>query len=89
MLAITALVGIIKRGKYTFVIIFSFSIRLFAASVNALAKKCQGSNPVNTNKAYGTPSEGNFATLPNTSVNTAIVMSGRSTAQMMPIVVCL
>ena len=47
-LTMTALVGMISRGKYTFEINPELPTRLLPASLNALAKNCHGSNAVNT-----------------------------------------
>ena len=55
-----------------------------------LAKYCHGSSAENTIIGYGTPlSLGNFATLPNITVNIAMLSNGLITLHAVPITVCL
>ena len=68
---------------------FALLTRLPLDSDNALLKKCHGNIPAKTRIGYGTPPEGNFASFPNTTVNTTIVRNGRSNAHATPITVCL
>lgn len=72
----TGAMGIIRRGKYTFVIIPDALNRLPLEAESAPAKYVHGTNAVKLNMAYGTPLESIFAKLPNTIVNTIILNSG-------------
>src|SRR5215471_17239614 len=87
---ITAAVGTIIRGKYTFVIKFELAIRLFDASLSAVEKSVHGSIPQSTTRAYGAvPSLANPATRPKITVKMIIVRNGRMIAHATPITVCL
>src|SRR4029079_5751575 len=52
-----------------------------AVSPNAVAKNCHGKSAVKVSTAYGTPSAGNFAMRPKTTVKMTIVRKGRMKAQ--------
>jgi hypothetical protein len=65
-------------------------MRLFTASESPVEKKVHGNIPAVTIKAYGAlPSDGNFASFPNTTVSTIIVKNGRKIAHAIPMTVCL
>src|SRR5204863_7584275 len=86
----TLAIGIINRGKYTLLIRFEFAMRLLDASVMPLANNAQGSIPAKTISGYGaSPADGNFAIRPKMTVNTTMVRSGRISADVAPIIVCL
>ncbi len=68
--------GIIRRGKYTFVMIFALLTMLIVDLVIPSANKVQGSNAASENKGYGTPSDGIFASPPKNSENTTIRNNG-------------
>jgi hypothetical protein len=68
----------------------AFPIRLLLASPSAVEKNCHGSMAAKTSKAYGTePGAGSLATLLKMNVKTSMVRKGRTSAQAMPIAVCL
>lgn len=86
---ITVLTGTIKRGKYTFVSKLEFDINELLDSLNEDEKNCQGKVAAETNKIRGTPSGTSESNNHPIKAITKIVNSGRSTAQAIPITVCL
>src|SRR6266852_3598605 len=62
---------------------------LLLPAVMARAKYCQVISPDSTNSGYGSPSDGIPASLPNTNVNTRVLISGLSNAQPIPKTACL
>src|SRR3990167_9763014 len=82
-------IGIINRGKYTFVIRLLLLTRLLLELVTPLAKSCHGKSAAYENMGYGTPSDGIFARLPKKIVKTTIVKRGCRIAHSTPKAVCL
>jgi len=81
--------GMIRRGKYTLVMILAFVTMVVVDRVNPSAKRVHGSNAESTKSGYGTPSEGIFAKPPKKIVKMTMVRSGWRTAQAIPRPVCL
>ena len=81
---ITGEIGIIRRGKYTFVIIPDELNKLPLEPERAAEKYVHGTKAVKLKIAYGTPFESIFARFPNTIVNTIILNNGWITAQPIP-----
>src|SRR3989344_5800096 len=81
--------GIIRRGKYTFVISFSSSTTLLPAMRITFEKNVQGRSPAYTKIGYGSPSEGILASAPKKILKTIIFINGWITAHAAPIAVCL
>jgi len=74
---IIELAGMIRRGKYTFVINCVFPIKLLLVAVMELEKNCHGNIPAYTNTAYGALLLlGKLAILPKIMVKTTIVKNG-------------
>jgi len=55
--------GIIRRGKYTFVMILAFYTILVVERVSPSAKSVHGMRAAKLKRGYGIPSEGIFASL--------------------------
>jgi len=72
----TALTGMINRGKYTFEIIEDLPTMDWLEALMEFAKNCQGRRPVNIIIEYGTPSEGSLAKPPNITEKMIIVNNG-------------
>src|SRR6266571_8646806 len=76
--------GTISRGKYVFVTMLRYVIRLRVPDATEFEKKNQGTSAAYAKIGYGTPPDGILASRENTIVNTAIVASGCAIAQAMP-----
>src|SRR5208337_5211813 len=81
--------GIIRRGKYTLVMMLAFVTMLVVDRVSPSAKRVQGSRAASTKRGYGTPSDGIFASPPKKIVKMTMVRSGWRTAHAIPRPVCL
>ncbi len=81
--------GMIRRGKYTLLMSCCCPTSDVAELEMAPAKKVHGNRAAYTNTGYGRPSDGIFANLPNTSVNSSMVATGWISAQATPSTVCL
>ena len=81
--------GMIRRGKYTLVMMFALVTMLVVDRVSPSAKSIQGSRAASTKSGYGTPSDGIFASPPKKTVKMTIVKSGWRTAHAIPRPVCL
>src|SRR3954469_19609015 len=75
-LAKTPDIGIITRGKYTFVISCTWLTKLLADSSSAFWKYVQGTSAVILKRAYGAPSDGIPANRPKTTVKISIEKTG-------------
>src|SRR5437762_7379178 len=64
----TAAIGMMRRGKYTFVSRLELPTRLFDDPDTAAANNCHGRSAASVNTGYGTPSEGRLARRLNTIV---------------------
>ena len=76
--------GTISRGKYVFVTMLRYVIRLSVPLDTEFEKKKNGTSAAYAKIGYGTPSDGIFATRENTIVNTTIADSGWTMAHAMP-----
>jgi hypothetical protein len=86
---ITELKGTISLGKYTLVIKLALLISEPLASVNVLAKNCQGRVPAHTKRILGMPvGTGILKKLPITVI-IIMVSKGLIMLQAIPITVCL
>ena len=81
--------GSIIFGKYTFLMISSFSNRLLLACVRELEKKFQKTNPHKTNNGYGKLVDDVVKILLNKKVKISIVVSGCKITHKIPRNVCL
>ena len=83
-------IGIIKRGKYIFFIIFALVTILLAALLIPLLKTLHNNIPLNANTGYGID---NFVfsemESPRNNVNTTVINNGCSMAHINPKTVCL
>src|SRR5438552_6829565 len=76
--------GTISRGKYVFVTMFRYVMRLSVPLATEFEKKNQGTSAAYAKIGYGTPSDGIFATRENTIVKTIIADNGCTIAHAMP-----
>jgi hypothetical protein len=81
--------GMIRRGKYTFVIIWEFVTMLVVDRVSPSAKSVQGSSAANTKRGYGTLFDGIFARPPKKKEKMTTIKSGWMITQRKPSAVCL
>ena len=81
--------GKIIFGKYTFLMIFSFSSKLLLACVKEFEKKFQKTNPHNTNNGYGKVVEDTAKNLLKRKVKRNIAVSGWKITHKTPRSVCL
>ena len=88
-LAKTVASGMIKRGKYIFVIRLAFPTKQLPATAIAPEKKVHSINPEYANNGYGIPFEEIRTNRPKTTVNTSVMRSGCKSTQAIPKAVCL
>ena len=81
--------GMMRRGKYIFLIMFAFDTILDAAFIKPFEKIFQIIRPENAKIGYGNPSELTFKPRLKISVKSNIILRGCIAAHKMPKVACL